>query len=323
MIVATTTANFAYLTGVWIESYERFKAAVKCGERVAVVVPTLDAGRLSGEVYAYKDGEDPAHALREAARGCPLDVVYVDSGTTLRHFEIIKRAFAQAEFRLADELLREMRAVKRGEEIEKIKTAAVKIREVLEAVELSPGVTEREVAFRIYGALYNAGLQPGPILVQFGANTALPHQEPTDKKLQKGEAVVLDVTASYLGYFGDLTTSFLYGEGPPQYSELLEIVREAQQSALRSATPGTAAREVDAAARRVIEARGYSQYFIHRTGHGLGLEIHEAPDISPSSGDVLRPGMVFTIEPGIYLPGRHGVRLEVDVALREKGVEVL
>ncbi|MGC9130649.1 MAG: M24 family metallopeptidase [Pyrobaculum sp.] len=323
MIVATTTVNFAYLTGVWVESYERFKAAVKCGGRVAVVVPALDAGRLGGEVYAYRDGEDPALVLRDAARGCPQEVVYVDGGTTLRHFEIIKRAFPHAEFRLADDLLREMRAVKREEEIERIRTAVAKIRGVLEAVELSPGVTEREVAFRIYGALYNAGLQPGPILAQFGANTAVPHQEPTDKRLQVGEAVVLDVAASYRGYFGDLTNSFFYGDAPPQYAELLEIVREAQQAALRSAAPGVAAREVDAAARRVIEEGGYGRYFIHRTGHGLGLEIHEAPDISPGSGEVLRPGMVFTIEPGIYLPGRYGARLEIDVVVREKGAEIL
>lgn len=323
MIIATTTVNFAYFTGAWVETFERFKAAVKCGDYSAAVVPQLDAERVGGNVFAYKDGEDPAEALRKATSRCDSSVVYVDGGTTLRHFEIIKRALPNAEFRLADEILREYRSVKRGDEIEKIKTAATKIRKVLEAVELTPGITEREVAFKIYSMLYEEGLHPGPILVQFGPNTALPHLEPTEKKLHRDEAVVLDISASYRGYYGDLTTSFFFGEAPPQYAEIYNTVKEAQATALASAKPGVGAAEVDKAARAVIEARGYGRYFIHRTGHGLGLEIHEAPDISPNSPDVLKPGMVFTIEPGIYLPGKFGVRLEIDVVVEKDGAHPL
>ncbi|AAL63891.1 xaa-Pro dipeptidase, putative [Pyrobaculum aerophilum str. IM2] len=323
MIIATTTVNFAYLTGVWLETYERFKAVVKCGDYIAVVVPALDAERVGGRVYSYRDGEDPAVVLKDAARGCESQVVYVDGGTTLRHFEIIKRAFPGAELRLADDLFRQMRAIKREEEVEKIKRAVEEIRRVLEALELAPGVSEREAAFFIYKALYEAGLEPGPILVQFGQNTSLPHQEPTGKKLQRGEAVVLDVTASYRGYFGDLTKSFYYGEPPAHYAEVYRLVEEAQLSALKAARPGALASDVDKAARSVIETRGYGRYFIHRTGHGLGLELHEAPDISPGSGDLLQPGMVFTIEPGVYIPGKYGVRLEIDVVVREKGAEIL
>jgi Xaa-Pro aminopeptidase len=188
---------------------------------------------------------------------------------------------------------------------------------------LRPGVSERQTAARIYLALYEAGLSPGPILVQFGPNTALPHQEPTDKRLRRGDAVVIDVSAAYRGYFGDLTKSFFYGEAPEEYEAVYAAVEEAQRAAMQSARPGASAGEVDRAARSVIETRGYGPYFIHRTGHGLGLEIHEAPDVSPGSRDVLKPGAVFTIEPGIYLPGKFGVRLEIDVHITDQGAEVL
>jgi Xaa-Pro dipeptidase len=323
MIIATTTVNFAYLTGVWLETYERLKAAVKCGDRLAAVVPALDAGRVPGEVYSYRDGEDPAEALRQAAAGCDASVIYIDGGTTLRHFEIVKRAFPMAEYRLGDHIFREWRMVKRRDEVEKIRAAASAIRRVLEELELAPGVSERQTAARIYLALYEAGLSPGPILVQFGPNTALPHQEPTDKKLRRGDAVVIDVSAAYQGYFGDLTKSFFYGEAPEEYKAVYAAVEEAQRAALQSARPGASAGEVDRAARSVIETRGYGPYFIHRTGHGLGLEIHEAPDVSPGSKDVLKPGAVFTIEPGVYLPGKFGVRLEIDVHITDQGAEVL
>ncbi|MCC6067267.1 MAG: aminopeptidase P family protein, partial [Pyrobaculum sp.] len=128
MIIATTTVNFAYLTGVWLETYERFKAAVKCGNRIAAVVPALDAGRVPGEVYSYRDGEDPAEALRQSAAGCDASVIYIDGGTALRHFEIVKRAFPGAEYRLGDHIFREWRAVKRRDEVEKIRAAASAIR---------------------------------------------------------------------------------------------------------------------------------------------------------------------------------------------------
>jgi Xaa-Pro dipeptidase len=323
MIIATTTVNFAYLTGVWLETYERFKAAVKCGDRLAAVVPALDAGRVPGEVYSYRDGEDPAEALRQAAAGCDASVIYIDGGTALRHFEIVKRAFPGAGYRLGDHIFREWRMVKRGDEVEKIRAAASAIRRAVEGLELAPSVSERQTAARIYLALYEAGLSPGPILVQFGPNTALPHQEPTDKRLRRGDAVVIDVSAAYQGYFGDLTKSFFYGEAPEEYKAVYAAVEEAQRAALQSARPGASAGEVDRAARSVIETRGFGPYFIHRTGHGLGLEIHEAPDVSPGSRDVLKPGVVFTIEPGIYLPGKFGVRLEIDVHITDQGAEVL
>jgi len=318
MIVATTTVNFAYLSGVWLETYERFKAAVKCNNYTAYVVPALDAERVRGNIFPYRDGEDPAEALKAAASPCDSNEVYIDGGTTLLHFEVVKRAFPHATFKLADELFKRWRAVKREDEVVKIREAARRMRRVLDALELAQDATERQTAARIYLALYEAGLRPGPILVQFGSNTALPHQEPTEKKLRRGDAVVIDVSAAYEGYYADLTVSFFYGEPPRKYLEVYQTVEKAQAEAIKAAAPGVRAFEVDRAARSTIEAAGYGPYFIHRTGHGLGLEIHEAPDISPNSQDVLEGGMVFTVEPGIYIPHAFGVRLETDVHLGEK-----
>ena len=325
MIIATTTANFTYFTGVKLETYERFKAVIKCGDYIAVVIPAVDAGRVkSGEVFLYKDGEDPAEILKKAAAGCQnAEVVYIDGGTTLRHFEIIKRALGAVDYRIADDLLYTLRAVKREEEVVYIREAARRIREVVDLIELQQGRSEADLALEIKRVLVERGLEPGPVLVQFGVNTAYPHQGPTGKKLQFGEAVVLDVSASYRGYYGDLTFSFFYGEEPPLYREIYDAVKEAQERAIAAIRPGVYASEVDSAARSFISQRGYGQFFIHRTGHGLGLEIHEPPDVSPNSPHVLMPGMVFTIEPGIYIPDKYGVRLEVDVYLSHSGVHIL
>ncbi|MFN3805191.1 MAG: M24 family metallopeptidase [Pyrobaculum sp.] len=317
MIIATSTVNFAYLTGIWLETYERFKAAVKCGSRTIIVAPALE--KIEG--YTYRDGEDPAEALKKAIAHCGEEVAYVDENTTFLHLEVIRRALPPGVVvKMAN--FKDMRAVKREDEVTKIKTAAERIREVLNGLELREGTTERRAAAAIYAALYERGLRPGPVLVQFGVNTARPHQEPTDKRLQRGEAVVVDISAAHGGYYADLTASFWHGDPPEGYREILHVVKKAQEAALAAARPGARGSEVDKAAREAIERAGYGRYFIHRTGHGLGLEIHEKPDIAPNSSDVLTEGMVFTIEPGVYTP-EFGVRLEVDVVMRKNGVEVL
>ncbi|MFN7105052.1 MAG: M24 family metallopeptidase [Pyrobaculum sp.] len=317
MIIATSTVNFAYLTGIWLETYERFKAAVRCDNGMSIVAPALE--KIEG--FTYRDGEDPAEALKKAVAHCGGEVAYVDENATFLHLEVIKRALPPgAVIKMAN--FRDMRAVKKEEEVAKIKTAAGKIREVLNSLELREGTTERQAAAAIYAALYERGLRPGPVLVQFGINTARPHQESTDKKLQVGEAAVVDISAAYGGYYADLTTSFWHGNPPERYKEILHVVKKAQEAALAAARPGARASEVDKAAREAIERAGYGQYFIHRTGHGLGLEIHERPDVAPNSGDILTEGMVFTIEPGIYTP-EFGVRLEIDVVVTRGGVEIL
>lgn len=327
MLIITAPANIKYFSGVELETYERFSALVLCRDgKSAFVAPKLDEGRIRGLVFSYADGEDPAEALRKAAEVCGGDrQVEVDGGTTARRLEVIKRALGTTEYKIADEYIYARRAVKREDEIEKIKRAARAVREVVEeaGAELKAGATERSTAARVYLGLIERGLEPGPILVQFGENTALPHQGPTNKRLSEGDAVIIDVTAAYQGYYGDITRSLAFRGKPEGYEDVHEAVREAQAAAIRAARTGVAAREVDAAARAALRAKGFAEYFVHRTGHGLGVEFHERPDISPASDEVLQDGNVFTIEPGVYLPGRFGVRIEDDVALVGGAAEIL
>lgn len=325
MLVLTSPVNIYYFSGVRLEAYERFAALILCSDRAVFVAPKLDEGRLPGPSYTYADGEDPAEALRRALRDCGESEIEVDGSTTLRAWEVFRRAFGNVEYKIADGYIYERRAVKRPDEVEKIAEAARRIKGAIDEIgaELSRGISEREAAARIYLKLVEEGLEPGPILVQFGENTALPHQGPTDRKLREGDVVIIDVTAAYMGYYGDITRTFAFKVPPKGFEEVYGAVSEAQKAAVSAVKPGRRASEVDEAARAVLRARGLDGYFIHRTGHGLGLEFHEAPNIAPGDNYVLKAGNVFTIEPGVYLPGRFGVRIEDDVVVEDGGGRVL
>lgn len=325
MLVVTNPVNIRYFAGVELEAYERFAALVICNAGRAFVVPKLDEARVPGPAFAYSDGEDPADALRRAAEMCGDREVEVDGSTTLRAWEVIKRALGVTAYKIADDYINSLRSVKRPEEVERIAKAAEIIKEVVAEAyaELRPGISEREAAASIYLKLVEKGLRPGPILVQFGENTALPHQSPTSRKLGEGDVVIIDVTAAYDGYYADITRTFAFRGEPAGFQEVYAAVSEAQRAAIATARPGVSAGEVDEAARSALRRHGLGQYFVHRTGHGLGLEFHEAPNIAPGEPYKLRAGNVFTIEPGVYLRGRFGVRIEDDVVVEDKGSRVL
>jgi Xaa-Pro dipeptidase len=159
--------------------------------------------------------------------------------------------------------------------------------------------------------------------VSSGPNSANPHAVPSDRKLSPGDLLVIDWGASYQGYFSDITRTFAIGSQDPEYAHIGNIVLDANIAGRESAHPGIPAETVDQAARSVIESAGYGKYFTHRTGHGLGMEGHEDPYIRAGNLLTLEQGMTFTIEPGIYLPGRNGVRIEDDVVITPSGSECL
>jgi len=170
-----------------------------------------------------------------------------------------------------------------------------------------------------------AGQRVKPLftIIGAGANGAFPHHQTGDTVLQTGDAVVMDIGGGKDGYSSDITRMALIGEAPKGYLEIHDIVEAAVIAAMAAARPGVRAHVVDDAARSVITNAGYGEYFVHRTGHGMGVEVHETPYITATSQTVLDEGMVFSIEPGIYLPGRFGIRLEDIVILRADGPEVL
>jgi Xaa-Pro aminopeptidase/Xaa-Pro dipeptidase len=160
-------------------------------------------------------------------------------------------------------------------------------------------------------------------LVQSGPNSALPHLEPSGRRLAPGDFVLLDFGAAYGGYKADSTRMAVVGEPSERHREIHGLVLAAHDAAIDAVRPGATTGEVDGAARRVIDGAGYGERFFHRIGHGLGLEAHEDPSLDPGSRTVLEAGMVFTIEPGIYIPGWGGVRIEDDIVVEEGGCRVL
>jgi Xaa-Pro dipeptidase len=188
---------------------------------------------------------------------------------------------------------------------------------------LKPGISEREVAEVIRQSFKAQDTDPKFTLVCFGANGAFPHHHTSATTLKEQDAVLIDIGGTRHSYQSDMTRVGYIGAGPEGHAEIHAIVEKAVQAAVAAAKPGVAAKAIDQAARGVIEAAGYGDYFLHRTGHGLGLDGHEDPYMTGNSEHILEVGNVFSIEPGIYLPGRFGIRLEEIVILREEGAEIL
>ncbi|RMG67101.1 MAG: peptidase M24 family protein, partial [Nitrospirae bacterium] len=226
------------------------------------------------------------------------------------------------------DLVEEFRARKEKKEIELIKRAVFRAERAFLSIKryIKRGATERSIALRLEEAIKREGTRrlPFDIIVASGENSALPHAGVTERKLRAGDLVVIDWGAEADGYFSDMTRTFLInGRGIEKKIEIYNIVLKANRKALKAASAGMMARELDQTARAEIQRAGYGECFGHGTGHGVGLDIHEAPRISFQSRDVLEKGMVFTIEPGIYISGLGGVRIEDMVCLGSSRARVL
>lgn len=191
--------------------------------------------------------------------------------------------------------------------------------------ELRPGRSEREVARRLAHHMFeHGGAVPSfDIIVASGPNSAKPHHEPTDRVIESGDLLIIDSGATVDGYRSDMTRSFVFGTPTTQQQEMLEVVQTAQQAGVDAVRPGVAASEIDAICRSVIADAGFGEYFTHGTGHGVGLDIHEAPSVSSASTATLAPGHIITVEPGVYIPEVGGVRWEDTVAVTIDGAEPL
>ncbi len=254
--------------------------------------------------------------------------VGVDGNTlTLAEFRQIRKTFPKVKFLPRVETIESIAAVKDENEIESIRRAVAisdrVFREILPL--LKPGVTELEIAAEISYRQRTHGAEADAFepIVASGERGALPHGRATVKKIRRGEMVTLDFGSVVDGYHSDLTRTVAVGEPSAECRRIHAIVHEAQQRAIDAAADGMSARTLDAVARGHITEQGYEKYFRHALGHGIGLQIHEPPRISMLSKAVLGPGNVVTIEPGIYLPGIGGVRIEDDIVIRNGRAEVL
>ena len=252
------------------------------------------------------------------------NVGYEDEYVTVAEFKKLTEKLGEFEFVPASKAIADCRMIKSDEEVAAIATAqAVTQRAFLKTLPLiKPGVTEKEISDEIAYQLLRHGAEELAFesIVAFGVNTANPHHHPTVKKLEKNDLITIDIGAKVNGYCGDMTRTFCLGTPNEKLAEIHRIVLEAQTYAIENLNVGLPAKTAHILAAEYIGANGYGNEFLHSLGHGVGLDIHERPFLSPSSGDVIAANTVFSIEPGIYLDGLGGVRIEDLVAVKPEGV---
>ena len=330
--------SLVYLTGLHFHLSERPVVVLfRPAQTPVIILPELEAAKVKSlpyPIHSFTYGEDPAtwpEAFYKAVQAAEVDgkVVGVEPrGLRFLELRLLEEAAPQASFKSAEESLASLRMYKDEDEISAMRTAAQIAQEALLATlpMIKAGVTERQIASELTVQLLRAGSGPempfSPI-VSGGPNSANPHATPTDRALQEGDLLVIDWGASYNGYFSDITRTFAIGKIEPEFEMIYQLVLEANMMGRAACAPENLAGDVDQAARKVIDEGGYGPYFRHRTGHGLGMDVHEEPYMRSGNPMPLAPGMTFTVEPGIYLLGRGGVRIEDDMVITVIGGDSL
>lgn len=336
-LLVAAPPNIAYVSGFLATPHERLIALVVPREGpLRLVVPSLEveaaraAAPAEAELHVWRDEDGPRDALVGALAGLGGQVGVEKGYLTVAHYELAGSCLG-AGARLADcgPLLAALRAVKDADELERLRAAARIADAALERLAtniLQPGRSEAELAAAAARFLRDEGgegLAFDPIVLT-GPKSALPHGSPDSTAVSEGDLVIVDLGVAFRGYCADITRTFVVGRAADaRQRELFDVVRTAKLAGVRAATAGTPCAEVDRAARRVIEDAGLGAHFIHRTGHGLGLEVHEPPYLNGANEELLVPGMVVTVEPGVYIEGYGGVRIEDDLVVRASEPEVL
>lgn len=320
--------SIQYLTGAYVEPGERFLGLVVTPD----VEPTLLLNALFAitddtacAVRTFTDTDDPLAIVEELCRAdAPLGC---DKNLPARFLLPLMDRGAAASFVLASEAVDDARARKDDAEQDLMRAASATNDAAMDRFRqlVHEGVTEADVAGQLEGVYRELGAQGHSFtpIVSFGANTADPHHEPDDTPLAPGDVVLFDVGCRQDEYCSDMTRTFVFGEPTLQQREVHDTVRRANEAARALVAPGVRFCDIDAAARSVIEEAGYGPYFTHRLGHQIGLDVHEPGDVSAAHDAPVEAGMIFSIEPGIYLPGVFGVRIEDLVLVTETGCEVL
>lgn len=332
-VVVTPGPDLQYLTGSRASTFERLTALVipSAGDPF-VVAPRMELaalrasalGELGVQVRDWVDGDDP-YAL--ALNGLGVVRRFGLSEATPALHSVPLAATAAAAPQLATPVLRRLRMVKDAAEIDALREAGAAIDRVHARMSewLAPGRTERAVAGEIANAIVEEGHANADfVIVGSGPNGADPHHEVSDRVIGRGETVVVDIGGpTELGYNSDSTRTYAMGEVSADIRRAYAALQKAQQAAVDAVRPGVTAESVDAAARQVLQDAGLADRFIHRTGHGIGLSVHEEPYIVAGNSTALEPGMAFSIEPGVYFSGEWGARIEDIVVVTDEAVEPL
>jgi len=332
-LLLTPGPDLRYLTGYNTHPSERLTClAVPAHGPAFLLVPRLEfasaqaspAGGMDLEIVTWDETDDPFGAVGQRLAGI------TSAGLAEQMWAMMvlrfRDALPGARLALAGAALRDLRMRKSPAEVAALREAGAAIDRVHERVPgwLRPGRTEREVAADIASEIVAQGhARVDFVIVGSGPNAAKPHHEPSDRVLAAGDAVVVDIGGTMpSGYCSDCTRTYALGAPPPEFAGYYQVLKDAQEAACAAVRPGVSAESVDAVARDAITAAGYGEYFTHRTGHGIGLEVHEDPYIVAGNADRLEPGMAFSVEPGIY-PGPHGARIEDIVVCTAAGRERL
>lgn len=332
-VVVTPGPDLLYLLGSRASTIERLTALVvpAVGE-ARLVVPRMElaalrasaAGELALQVRDWVDGDDP-YALALGDLGVVRRFALCEATPALHSVPLAAAAGCAPE--LATPVLRRMRMVKDAAELDALREAAAAIDRVHARMAewLRPGRTERQVAADIDAAIVAEGhARSDFVIVGSGPNGADPHHEVSDRVIGEGDLVVVDIGGpTELGYNSDSTRTYATGPVPLEAAEAYAALERAQQAGVAAVRPGATAEGVDAAAREVLADSGLAERFIHRTGHGIGLSVHEEPYIVAGNTLTLEPGMAFSVEPGVYFPGQWGARIEDIVVVTNTGVEPL
>lgn len=337
-VILNPGPTLTHLTGLHFHLMERPVVLLFAQDQdPAVVLPELELQKVASlpyNLHIFSYSENPTEwdaAFRKAVQALGLDgkrIGVEPRQLRLLEFRHVKAGAPEADYPDASDVLSSMRLRKDKAEVDAMRRAVKIAQAALEATipSIKIGMTEKEISSELVVQLLKHGSEPempfAPI-VSAGPNSANPHASPTERKLQKGDLLVVDWGAAYDGYISDLTRTFAVGEVDAEYEKIHRIVQEANAAGRAAGKPGVPCANVDKAARDVIEKAGYGVYFTHRTGHGIGMEGHEEPYMRGDNMQLLEPGMAFTVEPGIYLPGRNGVRIEDNVVITEDGADVL
>lgn len=330
-LVITPGYDLRYLTGSRAQTFERLTALVLPSDGApSIVVPRLELAalresavtELGVRVQDWVDGENPYELVRDALGGtAPLTTAVTDAMPAL-HLLPLADVLGEVPV-LATDVLRRLRMIKDAAEVDALRKAGAAIDRVHARVPefLMPGRTEADVAADIARAIVDEGhSEVAFIIVGSGPNGADPHHECSDRVLQHGDVVVVDIGGPYdPGYNSDSTRTYSIGEPEPEVARQYSVLQRAQRAAVEAVRPGITAAEIDAAARDVLAAEGLADVFVHRTGHGIGLSVHEEPYIVAGNDLRLEEGMAFSVEPGIYFPGQWGARIEDIVIVTSDG----
>jgi Xaa-Pro dipeptidase len=331
-----STSTF-YFTGLRLRGSERLHGVIIPAEGgITYVTPTFEEAKLrtmivvEGAVRCWQEHEDPTALVIESVRemGYPSGTLAIDPATPFFTFDGLRRAGNRYDFVNANDVIAPCRMIKTPAEIALIKQAMAMTLEVHKAAArvLREGVTTTEMQDFINAAHQRMGADPGVTfcIVLFGEPTAYPHGVPYPQTLRRGDMVLIDIGATLHGYQSDVTRSYVFGEGSARQREVWNVEQAAEAAVFAAAKLGAPCEDLDAAARRVIEGAGFGADYAlpglpHRTGHGLGLDVHEEPYIVRGNRTLLAPGMCFSNEPTICIYGEFGVRLEDHIYMAEDG----